>query len=617
MCGIVGFIKKGEFSNYDSLSVINLMTDKLKHRGPDSSGVWINENNNIALGHRRLSVLELSDSASQPMLSDDKRFVIVFNGEIYNHHELRKEIPEIHWRDNSDTSTLINLIQRKGIEYTLNKINGMFAFSIYDNLKNILIVARDRAGEKPLYYGDIQNTFVFSSELKSIVSHPEFKSNISQSSLSSYFKTGYIKSPNSIYHNIYKLPPGSYLEIDLNNYKFEYTPKYYWTIENVIKNKCTNRFQLPYKDAVDELDFLLNKVIKKQMLSDVPLGSFLSGGVDSSLITSIMQFNTNNKVKSFSVGFNEKKFDESSFALNISKHLGTDHTETIMNSDDAFKILMNIHNIYDEPFADSSQLPTIFVSQIAQKNVTVSLSGDAGDELFCGYDRYIRFSKLWKLIDLVPDFIKPILYKYFNNNIVINILKCKNSIEFYTYMTSQSKDVFYLINKIESEIPKFFINIKNLNYLEQMMYWDFKNYLCDDILVKVDRAAMSTSLETRVPFLDQDIIEFAWRLPINFKYKSGVTKAILKDVLQKYIPRELFERPKMGFGVPISHWLKTTFRDLLEEALSESNLKKSGYLNSSAINKILKDHLDNVKDNSTQLWTIFMFQLWFLNNNKI
>ncbi len=648
MCGIVGFINFHQQS--DSENILRLMTDKIRHRGPDSSGVWCEKKLGVFLGHRRLSILDLSPTGAQPFQSNSGRYIISFNGEIYNFKELKK-ILNVRLKGSSDTEVLLESIEELGIDKTLEMINGMFAFALWDNKLKTLILCRDRIGEKPLYYGYINKTFYFSSELKALKKHPKFKNELNFSALSKYFKYGYIPAPLSIYNNIKKLCPGTYLEIKyediLKSNRIDSKPIPYWSYQSKFRENKDLFKNLSDEEIYKNFDSTLSNVIKKQMISDVPLGCFLSGGIDSSLIAAVMQKVSSNQVNSFTIGFNNPKFNEAENAKKIANYLGTNHTELYVTEKDAIDVVPQIPSIYCEPFADSSQIPTFLVSKLASKNVTVSLSGDGGDELFYGYSRYRIASDISKKLELVPFSIRKIVEKlievvpepmlnitlFWVKHVIRGInfekknigsfikksqalLRCASSQEIYIHLISKWTEQDKLIlNKFDfspSFVESHSLDINNMGLQNYMMTFDILSYLPDDILVKVDRAAMSNSLETRVPLLDRDIVEFTQSVPLHLK-DTNVPKNFLKKTLENYIPKNLTERPKMGFGVPLSEWLRKDLNDWCIDLLNEDTLKDQGIINHTSIQNKLNQHMNGEQDWHAELWQAVIFQQWIQN----
>lgn len=622
MCGIAGFISK----NRHSEELIQGMIDTIKHRGPDSDGTWRDTNTNVVLGHKRLAILDLSESGHQPMTSHSGRYVIVLNGEIYNYLELKSEIESekiINWRGSSDTEVLLELIDLFGLKVALEKCIGMFAFAIYDKLENKLSLARDRIGEKPLYYFTNENSFVFASELKPLMKFPSFKKEINSTALNEFLNLSYINHPNSIFENTYKLEPGYYLDLDVNNLTF--TKHCYWDSDKLSKFGDGIELDLSYEESVNKLDTLINNSVKMQMRTDVPFGAFLSGGVDSSLVVALMQKNSTLKINTFSIGFEDKRYDESVFAREVAKHIGTNHTDLILSNKDLSEVVGLIPKMYDEPFADSSQIPTFLVSKLAKEKVTVSLSGDGGDELFYGYNHYFLFYKILSFtsgikeipLKLFIKFIKSLFgnkLSIFNKELNINnynkilyFIKEKDLIEKYkVFFNLLSTNI---LNDIKVSSKR---KVEKLNYNTDIIsYYDFKNYLINDILVKVDRAAMYNSLETRVPFLDKDVVEFSLRLPYNYKYRNDKTKSVLRDVLYRYVPSNLIERKKQGFSIPIENWLRNELKNNVLELLSDERILKQGIFKLEEIKKIKNEfYIDKVNRN-VLIWNLFIFQQWY------
>ena len=642
MCGVAGFLIESKDSTQFNFELsLRKMSAAITHRGPDDSGEWANNSDGIGLAHRRLSILDLSKAGHQPMISSNGRFIIAFNGEIYNHQEIRTEIEDSKssyaWKGHSDTETILAAFQIFGIKESLKKFTGMFAFSLWDREKKLLTLSRDRIGEKPMYYGwqktNRGDVFLFGSELKALKCYPEFNKEIDRGSLTLLLKHAYIPNPYSIYEDIYSLEPGTILEVSLSN-KIPIINKY-WDTSKIIKNSVNERFRGSPESAVHELENLTTSAIRKQMISDVPLGAFLSGGIDSSTIVSLMQTQSSIPIKTFTIGFNEKGFDEAKYAKAIAEHLGTDHTELYVTAEDALNVIPEMPSIYCEPFADPTQIPNFIVSKLASKDVKVALSGDGGDELFGGYSRYEHVNNIWKQLSYLPLPIRHIISKMIkastNQSIYSNekmnnvnrklvsgadVLSCKNVDELYTHVISQMQypeDVVKNGRKKKTKLNHLKPDFGNLGCVELMMATDTINYLPDDILTKVDRAAMRASLETRVPFLDHEIISFAWSLPMSYKVKDGVTKWPLHQILKRYIPEKLTKRKKMGFSVPLHEWLRGPLREWSEELLDINRLKKEGYFNESIVERKWKEHLSGNVNNITFLWPVLMFQAWLDN----
>lgn len=646
MCGLTGFWQAKNFSSNIASAVAGQMADRIVHRGPDDAGVWIDEDSGIALAHRRLAIVDLSPAGHQPMVSSSGRYVLVFNGEIYNHLSLRAELEKINsrnWRGHSDTETLLSGFEAWGIEATLQKTVGMFAIALWDRQEKTLTLARDRMGEKPLYYGFQNNTFLFGSELKALKAHPDFVGEIDRDVICLYLRHCYIPAPYSIYKGILKLLPGTYLQLPLNQDFSPLTmptPKAYWRLEDAVEKGLAQPFAGSDMEAIAALDAQLKRSIGLQMMADVPLGAFLSGGIDSSTIVALMQAQSSRPVKTFSIGFSEAGYNEAEYAQAVAAHLKTDHTELYVSPADSMQVIPKLGFMYDEPFADSSQIPTFLVAQMAREHVTVSLSGDAGDELFCGYNRYLR-DEQWNKISKVPfgirratgrliSKVEPSIWESFfkqidkvvtlPTNMSQRLDKAATRLE----SVNRVEDLYYsLISEIDYP-EQALINAKEpitwltntglrLSFSDaklHMMYMDSMTYLSDDILTKVDRAAMATSLETRVPFLDQNIIELAWSLPLSMKFRDGQTKWLLRQVLYQYVPKHLIERPKAGFGIPLGEWLRGPLREWAEGLLDETRLHQEGFFNVSFVSTRWQEHLEGKHNWQTLLWNILMFQAW-------
>ncbi len=622
MCGIAGYISKSRVAE----EVIYSMLESIKHRGPDSDGTWQDTQTNVVLGHKRLAILDLSESGHQPMISHSGRYVITLNGEIYNYLELKSEIESennINWKGSSDTEVLLELIELYGLKVALEKCIGMFAFALYDKNELKLFIARDRIGEKPLYYFTDTHSFVFASELKPIMKFPSFNKEINSTALNEFLNLSYINHPNSIFENTYKLEPGYYLDLEVNNFTF--TKHCYWDSDKLSKFGDGIELDLSYEESVNKLDNLIENSVKMQMRTDVPFGAFLSGGVDSSLVVALMQKNSTTKINTFSIGFEDKRYDESVFAKSVADHIGTNHTDLILTNDDLSKVVSLIPKMYDEPFADSSQIPTYLVSKLAKEKVTVSLSGDGGDELFYGYNHYFLFYKILSFtsgikeipLKLFIKFIKSLFGNklYFlskelninNYNKILNFIKEKDLIEKYKIYFNLLTNSILINNNIIQDKNKPNYILKS----DVFGYYDIKTILVNDILVKVDRAAMYNSLETRVPFLDKEVVEFSLRLPYNYKYRNNKTKSVLRDVLYRYVPSNLIERKKQGFSIPIENWLRNELKSNVLELLSDERILKQGIFKLEEIKKIKNEfYIDKVNRN-VLIWNLFIFQQWY------
>jgi asparagine synthase (glutamine-hydrolysing) len=615
-------------------------TSSLAHRGPDDMGLWFDEEAGIALGHRRLSIIDTSDEGHQPMHSACRQYVIAFNGEIYNFKELRRELEELGcvFRGHSDTEIMLSAIERWGVLVSLERFIGMFAFALWDRKERALYLVRDRLGIKPLYYGWVGKTFVFASELKAISVHPNFQGEINRNAVALLMRYNYVPAPYSIYNGIYKLLPGNV--IIFRNDKIK--EQVYWSAKSVVEDGTRNTFEGSVEEAIREVDKLMRDAVKIHMLSDVPLGAFLSGGIDSSTVTALMQIQSARPIKTFSIGFAEDEYNEAAYAKEVARYLGTDHTEFYVRWEDALEIIPKLSEIYDEPFSDSSQIPTYLLSKLAHEHVTVCLSGDGGDELFGGYNRYFWGRSIWQktgwmgpeiqklfsgLLTLVSPEVWDTLFRMMNHLLprklrqktagdklhkLAEVLGGQTPEELYYRLISlwnePSKIVKYSVE------PETIITDKNqwaelFDFTQKMMFFDLVSYLPDDILTKVDRASMAVSLEVRVPMLDHRMVELAWRLPLSMKIKNRQGKWLLKKILSQYIPKKLIDRPKMGFGIPIHDWLRGPLRDWAENLIDESRLKNEGYFNHKEIRNKWKEHLCGRRNWQYHLWNILMFQL--------
>jgi len=640
MCGIAGFLVKNRTNYSGNLSEqATHMSEAIFSRGPDDRGVWIDKAAGVALSHARLSIIDLSSAGHQPMESASGRYAIVFNGEIYNHKEIRYNLRDqvSYWRGHSDTETLLNAIEIWGLESTLKKCEGMFALAVWDRNKSILMLARDRLGEKPLYYGwqgnGVDAAFLFGSELKALRKHPSFKFDINRDAINLLLRHNCIPAPYSIYKNISKLMPGTILSISINDKEPKISK--YWSLNEVVMKGLDNFHSGDDTKVINGLEDVLKRSVEQQMIADVPLGAFLSGGIDSSLIVALMQQQSNQAVKTFSIGFFDDSYNEAKHAKEVAKYLNTDHAELYVSHQDAIDVIPKLPMIYDEPFSDSSQIPTFLVSQLARGHVTVSLSGDAGDELFGGYNRYLFTDQLWGKLSMLPVYMRrgiagmmttlspEAFNKFFGflpyNSVGEKIHKAARVME------SSSIDELYLrlvshwnnpesivLNSSEpiTQLTNTTSNILRLSPIQKMMLMDALTYLPDDILTKVDRAAMGVSLETRIPFLNHNVVEYAWRMPMNFKVRNGESKWALRQILNKYIPKEMIARPKMGFGVPIDSWLRGPIREWAEELLDESRLRQEGFFNPEQIRQKWSEHLSGARNWQHQLWDVLMFQAW-------
>ena len=639
MCGISGFINFNKNLGKQDLENFGLkMSQTLHRRGPDSFGVWTDERSGIVLSHRRLSIIDLSEKSNQPMMSSNDRYILVYNGEVYNYLEIKKKLEKIgvRFKTNSDTEIILESISKYGIEKSLYLFNGMFSFAVWDRYKKKAYLARDRLGIKPLYWYFQNKSFGFASELKALKALPWINFEIDKESLSSYVRLNYIPAPHSIFKKIFKVLPGHFIEIDARE---KIKIKSFWSLKKIATKK---------KEQESNFDIIkknLEKSVKNQMRSDVPLGVFLSGGIDSSLITCLAQKNLKTKINTFTIGFKDAGFDEASYAKNIANFLGTNHNEEYFDFSNFSTLVDKLGEVYDEPFADSSQLPTLLLSKITKKKVTVALSGDGGDEVFGGYYRYflaekykkwifdqpavfkILFSKLVYLLPInfwnVIGQVLPSKFggKQFGDKLykLGNLLNNVDETTFHKRIVSNINEPSHFVRS--SEEKKFILFDKELEKLfpsiiSRMQFIDTLSYLPDDILTKVDRASMFFSLEVRVPFLDHNLVENAWNLPINQKIKNNEGKLVLKKILENYLPRKFFDRPKMGFGIPLSNLLSKTLESRMDYYLNSDVLKNQDLLNIDEYKVRWKEHKSGKRNWQFLLWNFFVFQIWYEHWNK-
>ncbi|MFD2754734.1 asparagine synthase (glutamine-hydrolyzing) [Comamonas terrae] len=661
MCGFVGFLTAGQWARDEvAPGLLERMAETIVHRGPDSAGYWHDAAGGIALGHRRLAIVELSPAGAQPMRSACGRYVMAFNGEIYNHLDLRRQLGtkehshpsplaggedgNAGWRGHSDTETLLAGFSVWGLRATLERCVGMFAIAVWDKKERSLTLARDRLGEKPLYYGwqgqGADASLLFGSDLAALKAHPAFAADINRDALSLYMRHNAIAAPHSIYRGICKLQPGCLLTASLAQRE----PKIeaYWSLPQVALQGAATPFAGTEVEAVDALEALLKDAVRQQMMADVPLGAFLSGGIDSSTVVALMQAQSQRPVKTFTIGFNEQGYNEALHAKAVAHHLGTDHTELYVTPQQALDVIPKLPQLYSEPFSDSSQIPTFLVSQLARQQVTVSLSGDAGDELFAGYSRYLFTRNLWRKLESLPQSLRrlgaagiqvlsptswntlckpvqpllPASLRQSNMGDKLHkgaaLLNARSVDELYLDLVTHWKPDDLVLGAIEPFTPLRGnpLSLTGLDEVQRMMVLDAVTYLPDDILCKVDRAAMGVSLETRVPFLDHRVVEFAWKLPQHLKLRGSVGKWALRQVLYRHVPREMIERPKMGFGVPLDEWLRGPLRDWAEDLLSESRLRQEGYFNPVPIRQKWNEHVSGKRNWQHHLWDVLMFQAW-------
>jgi asparagine synthase (glutamine-hydrolysing) len=638
MCGLTGILdSRGSASSAESLRA---MTDRLAHRGPDGDGVWTDDSAGIALGHRRLSIIDLSPAGAQPMTSACGRYVIAYNGEVYNAEDLRRELAAAgaapDYRGHSDTEVMLTAFTHWGVRAAVDKLIGMFAFALWDREERCLILARDRLGIKPLYWGEAGGLFLFASELKSFHAHPGFRPEVEPAALAAYMRYNYVPAPASIYKGVFKLEPGCLL------FKRAGEParvERYWDLRRIAHDGQAAPRDLSDADAIDAADGLIGDAVKRRMVSDVPLGAFLSGGIDSSTVAALMQAHSDVPVKTFSIGFDAAGYDEAPYAATVARHLGTDHTELYVDPGQALDVIPRLPDFYDEPFADSSQIPTYLVSALTRDHVTVALSGDGGDEVFAGYTRYTWGELLRRRTGRIPRPLRagaahllhalsedawdrllarlPVAKRLSHPGQKVHkladVLAQPDDMALYRRLITAWRDPAALIpgaretptvawdDSARKDVPAF---------MECMQMLDTLTYLPDDILTKVDRASMAVSLEARVPLLDHRVVEFAWSLPRRMRVRDGQGKWILRQVLERYVPRELTERPKMGFGIPVDHWIKSELRDWAEDLLSERALGESGLLDPAPVRHAWDEHLSGVRNRTTELWSVLMFQAW-------
>lgn len=609
-------------------TAVRRMTHVLRHRGPDDEGAWVDPAAGVALGHRRLSIVDLSPEGHQPMFSPDGRYVIVFNGEVYNFLEIRKELEPagFTFRGHSDTEVMLAAICHWGVEPAVRRFNGMMAFALWDRHERTLWLARDRLGKKPLYYGWMGDTFLFGSELKALRAHSDFAGDIDRGALALYLRLGYIPSPYSIYQRIAKLPPGTLLAIRARDCGSHHQPAPYWSAQEAVQRGIQNRFRGSYAEAQEELEALLRDAVKLRMIADVPLGAFLSGGVDSSLVVALMHLAGNAPARTFTIGFREQGHDEAAPARAVAQHLGSEHMELYATPEEAKDLVPKLADIFDEPFGDCSQIPTYLVARLTRGQVTVSLSGDGGDELFGGYGVYFSTRRFRDKYIRLPLAVRKSLKAGLRGFPGERLERWADAVDFQTdeqihySLVSVWRSASNLLPGV-IEPPTAFTDparhIESPDFMERMMYLDAVTYLPDDILTKVDRASMAVALEARAPLLDYRVFEFAWRLPLDMKIENGRGKRILRDLLYCRVPRELVERPKQGFEPPISEWLRGSLRPWAEELLSERRLRDDGLIDPGPVRRKWARHLAGTEDGKNPLWIILMLQAWRVEQQTI
>ena len=654
MCGITGFIDLRRGTPNDALrATAQRMADTLRHRGPDDAGVWVDAAAGIALGHRRLSILDVSAAGHQPMISESGRYVITYNGEIYNFQELRHELEGSSrqrptFSGHSDTEVLLACFDRWGVEASLPRLNGMFAFAVWDRQEHALHLCRDRMGEKPLYYGWMANVFLFGSELKALRACPEFRAEVNRDALALYLRHNCIPAPHSIYQGIYKLLPGRYLRL-AGDTRMGTAPVPYWSLKEAVERGVGEPFRCTEQEATKQLETLLRDAVKIRMVSDVPLGTFLSGGVDSSTVTALMQSQSARPIRTFSIGVCDIEYNEAVDAAAVARHLGTQHTELYVNPAEAMAVIPKLPTMYDEPFADSSQIPTFLISQLARRDVTVGLSGDGGDEIFGGYNRHVWSDQLWKTIGWIPrsarrvaaaaltsfrvqswesffrmvDPILPAKMKHrtpgYKLHKLAGVLGLQDRAAMYFGLVSHWIDPASVV--IGGREPATALNTSGAwkiqpSSIQEMMFLDAVTYLPDDILTKVDRASMAVSLEARVPFLDHRVVEFASRIPVSMKIRNAQGKWLLRQVLYRHVPRELVDRPKSGFGIPLAAWLRGPLRDWAQSLLDERRLRDDGFFHPQPIREKWEEHISGKMNWQYHIWDVLMFQAWLESSRQ-
>jgi asparagine synthase (glutamine-hydrolysing) len=645
LCGITGFLDcSRQLNDVELQSTVTRMSDTIRHRGPDDSGAWVDAQAGIALGFRRLAIVDLTPTGHQPMLSADGRFVIVFNGEIYNFAGLRQELTSLghSFRGTSDTEVMLASVCQWGVEYAVKHFNGMFAFALWDRREQRLHLVRDRLGIKPLYYTRMGPVLLFGSELKALRAHPAFQAEIDRNALVLQLRLSYIPAPYSIYQGVKKLTPGSILTIDAAQGPGNAQPQPFWSARQIAEQGVAHPFEGSAAEAAGELERLLRQSLSERMIADVPLGAFLSGGVDSSTVVTLMQAQSARPVKTFTIGFYEDSYNEAVYAKAVAAHLGTEHTELYVTPEEAQAVIPRLPTLYDEPFSDPSQIPTFLVSQLARRHVTVSLSGDGGDELFAGYNRYYYGRQIWQNVSWLPRPLRAaggrLLGLFSPGQLeavqkgtrqsevaekvrkVAEVLGAENPEAVYYNLVSHWKEPTVVV-KGSVEPPTILSDSRGWadlqDFTQRMMFLDLVTYLPDDILVKVDRASMGVSLEGRVPLLDDHrVVEFAWRLPLKFKIREGQGKWLLRQVLYRYVPPAMIERPKKGFSVPIDAWLRGPLRAWVEDLLSETRLLQEGYFNPQPIRQKWSEHLEGKHNWHYYLWDVLMFQAWLVENRS-
>ncbi|MGC5327273.1 asparagine synthase (glutamine-hydrolyzing) [Brevibacillus sp. SYSU BS000544] len=653
MCGFAGIVNYNKtFSNSSLTAVLKQMTDAINYRGPDGEGYWVDESLGIGLGHRRLSIIDLSSNGHQPIVSQNGRYVMIYNGEVYNHQQLARELDSLGYqrKGHSDTEIILACFEAWGIDQSIQRFVGMFAIALFDRKEATFTLIRDRMGEKPLYYGFVGENFIFASEIKAFQVFPGFKGTIDRDAIASYIRYNYVPSPQTIYQHIKKLPPGTYLQVSIIDQTVP-EPTVYWSIHSILEKRQAGLETIDEGEAILQLEALMQQSIRQQMIADVPIGAFFSGGVDSTSIVAMMQSLHSKPIKTFTIGFTDEDYNEAIFAKRIVEHLRTDHTELYINHQELMDVIPHIAHISDEPFSATSIIPTFLVSRLARQSVTVSLSGDGGDELFGGYNRHLWGNRIWEKVNRIPKGVRhataagmkmvpqelwnvvynklsPILPLSWNVTLpgekvtkLAAILTEDSLNSIYVNLVSNWKDGNGIVQGASKPLQSAIINdqdwVRVTNPSEKMMVMDLISYLPDHILVKVDRASMNVSLESRAPFLDHRIVEFAWSLPIEMKIREGIGKWILRQILYKYVPEKLINRPKTGFSVPIGRWLRGPLREWAEDLLDEGKLQRDGFFDPKPIRTKWAEHIQGKRDWHNDLWAVLMFQAWFERHQQV
>lgn len=642
MCGIAGFYSFGARKREEERRSCKAMTEAIAHRGPDDSDVWQDPDAALALGHRRLSIIDLSSGGHQPMASHTGRFVIVFNGEIYNYRSLQADLEAAGhiFKSRSDTEVMLGAFEQWGVNQTLQKLEGMFAFALWDRQERKLHLVRDRFGKKPLYVGWGKESLLFASELKAFHAHPDFEPEISRDVLALYMRYGYVCAPHCIFEGVWQLLPGARMTLDMDSLQcqkiLQDQMEVYWYLPSIVEEAKAHPNVKSERECIEEFEEMFREATHQRMISDVPLGAFLSGGIDSSAVVAMMQSGSDRPVQTFSIGFEEAGYNEAVYAKKIARHLGTQHHEFYVTAQDALNVIPKLPDIYDEPFADPSQIPTYLISKLAREEVSVALTGDGGDEILGGYQRHTHIPAVWKKIGWVPyplrrgigalaravpvgvyDFLYA-GYPQFGRRMhrLAHLIGLKGPEDVYAYLVGawpNPEDVV-LGGKVPSiPLSEPAWQPQGLSFAEKMMYGDALSYRPNDLMVKSDRASMAVALELRAPLMDHKLCEYAWRLPQDMKVRGMSGKWLLRQVLKRYVPEELFERPKMGFGIPVSAWLRGPLKDWGAALLDKKKLEEQGYLNADLVWDAWEKHQKGVTAdaNSMHLWSALMFQAWY------